>query len=455
MAEQKYDVVAVGSGIGGLGSGAVLAYRGYRVLVVEKLNRIGGRYSTNLVEGFRLPTGAMTIHRGGPGDEIFKQAGVDVDLVPVPPLSYRIGGKDYVMPAKGSVTAMLDIINKLEVDRTKLMGGLMKEAASEKIMGAFRKSIGESEKQTMTFRDWLLQYTDNEMAHSIFDSMACSMLGGHIYELPARQMFGWFVKMGGSRDVGVARYGNEIEMQKLVKVVKERGGDVWTDCPAKRIIVEGGRAKGVVVEKEGKELEVSGQVVISNAGPRKTVELAGQENFDEDYMRMMRIRVKPHPVLVCYVGGDRPLWPESGEPAILMLSGALRMHAVVPMGSIATELNPPGQYFTYVQFHPLTSFLPMNKEEERKAALAEMDEQFPGWEKHQRILYMEAMDISDDLAEMHAQCGSEMPMETPVKNLYNVGDGCMAWGYTGSTAAADGALRLVEIVRKSIKPQKA
>jgi len=452
MTELKYDVVVVGSGIGGLGAGAVLTCNGYKVLVVEKQNRIGGRFSTNVVEGFKLPTGAMTIHRGGPGDEIFKQAGVEVDLISVPPLYYRIGGKDYVMPPKGSVTVMLDIINKLEVDRTKLIGGLMKEAASEKIMGAFRDSIGEAEKQTKTFRDWLLQYTDNEMAHSIFDSMACSMLGGHTYELTARQMFGWFVKMGGSRDVGVARYGNELEMQKLAKVVKEHG-DVWTNCSATRITVGGGRARGILVEREGKEIEVSSQVVISNAGPRKTVELAGQKNFDEDYMRMMRLRVKPHPVLVCYVGGDRPLWAESGEPSILMVTGALRMHAVVPMGSIAPELNPPGQYFTYVQFHPLTSFLPMNKEEERKQALTEMDEQFPGWEKHQRILYMEAMDITDEVAEMHSQCGSDMPLKTPVKNLYNVGDGCMAWGYQGSTAAADGALRLVGIVKKSIKPQ--
>lgn len=452
MQQQQYDVVVVGSGIGGLGAGAALAYHGYRTLVVEKSDRIGGRYSTNEVEGFRLPTGAMTIHKGGPGDEIFKQAGVEVDLVPVPPLSYRIGGKDYVMPPKGSVTVMLDIINKLNVDRAKLAGGLIKAAASGKIMGAFRQGIGEAEKQTMTFRDWLLQYTENEMAHSVFDAMACSMLGGHTYELTARQMFGWFLKMGGSRDVGVARQGNLIEMEKLARVIEARGGDVWTGCAVKRIVVERGVAKSVTVEKDGKELEVGTRVAISNAGPRRSVELAGQENFGDDYMRMMRLRVKPHPVLVCYVAGDRPLWPESGEPGILMVSGALRMHAVVPMGSIAPELNPPGQYFTYVQFHPLTSFLPMNKEEERRQALAEIEEQFPGWQKHQRLIYMEAMDITDEVAEMHSQCGSEMPYETPVRNLYNVGDGCMAWGYTGSTAAAYGALHVAEMVKKTVRP---
>jgi len=181
MERLNYDVAVVGSGIGGLGAGAILAHQGYKVMVVEKLGRIGGRFSTNEVDGYKLPTGAMAVHRGGPGDEIFKRVGLEVDLVPVPPLYYRIGDKDYQMPAKGSITAMLDIINKLEVDRVKLAGGLMKAAASEKVMGGFRKSAADSEKQNMTFWDWLLQYTENEQAHAIFDAMASSMLGAHTY----------------------------------------------------------------------------------------------------------------------------------------------------------------------------------------------------------------------------------------------------------------------------------
>ncbi|MBU2609017.1 MAG: FAD-dependent oxidoreductase, partial [Chloroflexi bacterium] len=86
MEQLKYDVAVIGSGIGGLGAGAILAHQGHKVLVVEKLARVGGRFSTNEVEGFKLPTGAMAVHRGGPGDEIFKRLGLEVDLVPVPPL---------------------------------------------------------------------------------------------------------------------------------------------------------------------------------------------------------------------------------------------------------------------------------------------------------------------------------------------------------------------------------
>jgi phytoene dehydrogenase-like protein len=451
MEQVSCDVAVIGSGIGGLGAGAILATQGHKVLVVEKLARVGGRFSTNEVEGFKLPTGAMAVHRGGPGDEIFKRVGLDVDLVPVPPLYYRIGGKDFQMPVKGSITAMLEIINKLEVDRVKLAGGLMKAAAGEKIMGAFRKSAGESEKQNMTFWDWLLQYTENEQAHAVFDSMASSMLGGHTYELTARQIFGWFIKMGGSRDVGVAPHGLKVEMEKLAQVIKDNGGDVWTKAPAKKIVVDGGKAKGIVAEKDGSDVEISARVVISDVGPRVTVVLAGQDNFNDDYMKMMRLRVKPHPVVAMYVAGEKPLWPADGSPAILMVAGPLRMHAIVPMSAIAPDLAPPGQQFTYIQFHPLTSYLPMDKEEEKRQAIAEMNEAFPGWDKDLRIIHMECKDIYDEIPEARSQVGSEMPLETPVKNLFNVGDGCLSYGYTGSTGAADSTLRVLDMVKKLLK----
>jgi len=452
MQQEKYDVVVVGSGLGGLGAGALLADRGYKTLVVEKLDYIGGRFSTYEYEGFKLSTGAMAIHRGGPGDEIFERVGAQMDLVPVTRLFYRLGGKDYEMPAKGSITAMLDIINKLEVDHTKLVGGLAKAVAKEKVMGALRKSIEEPEKETMTFWEWLSQYTDNELAHSVFDTMVRSLLGGHTYEIPARSVFIWFMKMGGSRDVGVAPHGNLANMEKLAKAIKNNDGDVWTSCLVKRIVVEGGIARGIVVQKDGSELELTSQVVISDVGPKKTVELVGQENFNEEYLRMMRLRVRASSIVVCHIAGDRPVWPPNGEPASLMITGGLRMHAVIPMTSVAPDLAPPGQHLTTFQFHPLTTYLPINKEEEERQVRRELNEQFPGYDKHGRILKIDMKNINDEVPEMHSKGGSDMPTDTPMKNLYNVGDGCLAHGYSGSTGAAESTLRVVDTIVKRFRP---
>jgi phytoene dehydrogenase-like protein len=254
MQAENYDVVVIGAGIGGLSTGALLAHGGFKTLVVESLGRVGGRCSTQDHEGFKLPTGAVAIHRGDEVDEVFKRVGAEIELVNVHPLFYRLAGKDYEMPPKGSISTMLDILNKLEVDRVKLMGGLVKAAGTEKIMGAFRKGVANPEKETMTFRDWLLQYTDNELAHEIFDTVACVLMACHTYEVSASAMFAWFVKMGGARDVGVAPRGNLVNMERLADVIKNNG-DVWTNCPARRILVSRGDAQGVVVEKAGSEAQ--------------------------------------------------------------------------------------------------------------------------------------------------------------------------------------------------------
>lgn len=450
MQQNKYDVTVIGSGIGGLSAGALLAHAGYKTLVVEGLDRLGGRMSTIELEGFKLPTGAIAIHRGDQVDDVFKRVGAEVELVDVPPLYYRLRGKDYAMPAKGSISTMLDLVSKLDVDRTKLVTGLMKAGATEKIMGAFRKGIKEPEKETMTFKDWLLQYTDNELAHEIFDTIATALLGCHIYEVSASGMFSWFVTMGGSRHVGVAPRGNIVNMEKLANVVR-KNGDVWINCPAKAIMVSGGAVTGIVVAREEKEVTIASKVVISNARPERTVRLAGESNFDDGYLRLLRLRIRPHPCILCFVASDVPLWPEDGSAAISMLTGARRMRSFVPLSSIAPQLAPPGQHLMFGLASPLTSETRINVEEEARQVTLDLEEQLPRFKEHGRILMVDVRNIDHQFTDCVTRPGLGLPPETPVKNLYNVGDAILAPGLVGTTGAADSALRVLEIVKKRLK----
>ncbi|MDY7037176.1 MAG: NAD(P)-binding protein, partial [Thermodesulfobacteriota bacterium] len=61
MKKQHYDAVIIGSGIGGMCAGALLAHGGYKTLVVEKLPLLGGRCSTMEYKGFKIGTGAVYI----------------------------------------------------------------------------------------------------------------------------------------------------------------------------------------------------------------------------------------------------------------------------------------------------------------------------------------------------------------------------------------------------------
>jgi len=456
MQKEKYDVVVVGAGIGGLGVGALLAHSGYKTLVVEKHDFVGGRFSSYEHEGFTLPTGAVTIHyKDTETEQIFKEVGAELELVDAPTLFYRIGGKDYEMPPKGAIGTGLDIINRLEEDKAKVLGGFAKAMGKERILGAFRSGTKEPDKEKgITFKDWLLQYTDNEMAHGIFDTIVSTLAAAHSYEISAQAVFSFFVAMKGFRDVGIPARGNRVNMENLAKAVKANG-DVWTNCPVKRIVVEGGRAKGVVVEKDGREVEIEAQVVLSNVGPKATVELTGEDNFKEDYLRNLRVNLKPKPVSMVFVASDRPLWPDDGRAAILMVVGARRITSVIPLSSISPQLAPPGQHLLFAFGSPVSNEVRMDVEVEQEQILKDLKEQFPLFEKHGRVIKFDSRNIDDELPEMRTRVGIVIPVETPVKNLYNVGDGCPIMGYTGSNAAAETAVRVAGIVQKQYKLGKA
>lgn len=102
-------------------------------------------------------------------------------------------------------------------------------------------------------------------------------------------MFTFMVATKGFRAISLPPRGHIANAENLAKVIRANG-DVWLNCPAKRILVSGREAKGVVVQKDGEEVEIASQVVISNVGPKATVELAAERNFDEEYLRTMRVR---------------------------------------------------------------------------------------------------------------------------------------------------------------------
>jgi phytoene desaturase len=61
----RYDALVIGAGAGGLCAAARLAHVGYHTLVVESHDRVGGRASSEEIDGFTVNTGAIAIACGG------------------------------------------------------------------------------------------------------------------------------------------------------------------------------------------------------------------------------------------------------------------------------------------------------------------------------------------------------------------------------------------------------
>ena len=121
MSEHSFDALVVGAGAGGLFTAARLAQQGYRPLVVERLGQVGGRASSEVIDGFTINNGAIIIEVGSVTEETFTELGIPWEIRrPKPPILYRIGGKDVDVTGGGWGF----LLSKMTRQGAKLLDGL-------------------------------------------------------------------------------------------------------------------------------------------------------------------------------------------------------------------------------------------------------------------------------------------------------------------------------------------
>ena len=76
--DEVFDVLVIGAGAGGMAAAARLNRLGYRTLLAESRDRVGGRASTVEIDGFRVNTGALIIETGGENGRLFDELGVSM-----------------------------------------------------------------------------------------------------------------------------------------------------------------------------------------------------------------------------------------------------------------------------------------------------------------------------------------------------------------------------------------
>ena len=69
---KKYDVVIVGSGLGGLACGTILAKEGYKVCVLEKNKQIGGNLQTYVRDRVIFDSGVHYVGGLGKGQNLYQ-----------------------------------------------------------------------------------------------------------------------------------------------------------------------------------------------------------------------------------------------------------------------------------------------------------------------------------------------------------------------------------------------
>lgn len=433
MTDPHFDTLILGAGAGGLSAAARLVAAGQKVLVVERLDRVGGRASSEQIEGFTVNTGAIAIERGGVFEETFDLLGVPLDLrEPSPATVFYIDGK---------------VINVAKGGWGLLLGGFTKQAA--KIGAKFADArAGDLPEAKLSTAQWLAQYTRNETVHAIFRNLCAAIFAANADELPARAFLTYFAVKGAFKRFGFCPRGTVGLWDDLTAAIRARGGQVWLNSSATALHCADGAVTAVDVLTASGTQRIEARSVISNIGPHATALLPGAEAFGADYV--VQAQTAPRSaanIAINFATQTRLL----DVPGLVTFGLTRRLCNLGELTASCPELAPPG-WFLYVAYAvPKPALGGFDEAVEVEAALQDLRDLFPGFAQA-RMLSVRVM--RGDWPAQRSCAGFDLPQQTPLRNLWHVGDAVKDYGDGGTQACALTGKRAAQWALEALAPNR-
>jgi phytoene desaturase len=423
--KMQFDVVVIGAGAGGLFTAARLAHRGYRTLVVERLDKVGGRASTDDIDGFKVNNGAIVIEVGGITQQTCEEVGAPFDIrEPSPPILYRIGGKDVDVTGGGWGF----LLGKLTRQGAKLVKGI----------GAARSDSGLPEDE-MTTAEWVSKYTRNEGVHGIFRNMCASVFAVGSEDLPARVFLTYFTRKSAFKRFGFHPEGTIGLWRGLADVVTSHGGEVWLSTDVTKIVVDGETVIGVHVERDGETIAIASQIVVSDVGPAASVALIGADDVPDDYKELVERGNRPTAMIsVNFASEDRLV----DVPGMLSFAKSRRLAYVANFTDVCPDMAPAGWNLYVGTAVPKPSVGDFDEKAETELLLQDLRDEIEGFDERARILNIVV--TRDGWPPQRAVAGFDLPRDTPFAGLWNVGDAVKEYANGGTTACAETAQLVVD-----------
>ncbi|HEY1944768.1 MAG TPA: FAD-dependent oxidoreductase [Roseiarcus sp.] len=410
-----YDAIVIGAGAGGMTATARLVSTGKKVLLVERLGRLGGRASSEEVDGHIVNVGAIAIERGGVFEETFALLDVPLDLrEPNPATVFFIDGK---------------VINAGKGGWGLLLGTFTKQAA--KIGAKFADARGgDLPEAKLTTAEWLSAYTTNATVHAIFRNLCAAIFAANSDELPARAFLTYFAVKGAFKRFGFCSRGTIGIWNDLGDGIRRAGGDIWLNASVAALHAEQGRVTAVDIERDGVVTRVGCKVLISNIGPAATVALPGAEAFGAEYVEHAKAKQRASANIVINFATRTRL---IDAPGLLTFGRTRRLCNMGELTATCPELAPPGwhQYVAYAV--PKPAIGDFDEKSEIEASLQDLRDLFPDF-AGAKMLSIRVM--RDAWPAQRACAGFDLPQQTPLANVWHVGDAVKDYGDGGTQACA-------------------
>ena len=275
----KYDIIIIGSGLGGLECGVILSKEGYNVCVVEKNPLFGGCFQTYQRKGNLFDTG---IHYIGSLDEgqimnqYFRYFGImdklkikRLDDVTFDEIYYKSNAYSYAMGHSRFIETLCQSFPNERANLKRYTGQLQEVGNLISVDHLKKGTIAvEGMKYFCTSAAGLIaEITPNPILQNVLAGSA--LLYGGLKDVST---FYQHAMINNSYIEGAYRFvdGSMQVSRELINVIRTNGGTVLSNSEVTRIIVENEKVQGVVINGEER---LESDYVISNIHPKRTLEI--------------------------------------------------------------------------------------------------------------------------------------------------------------------------------------
>lgn len=292
--KERYDVVVIGSGLGGLVSAIILAKEGYSVCVLEKNNQYGGNLQTFVRDKTIFDTGIHYIGGLGEGQNLykyFKYLGImdDLKLKQLDEdgfdiISFEDEKKEYPH-AQGYENFVNQLTKHFPEERVAIQKYCEKVKATCDSFPLYNLNwegkydteiLAENAKQCID------EFTDNKKLRAVLAGSNFLYAGTadkspfyvHALSVNSYMQSSWRCINGGSQIT-----------KQLIKQLKKYGGEVYKYKEVVQFDVAENTVSSVRMNDGS---VVSGTTFISNIDPKATLKMAGEDKFRKSYLNRIK-----------------------------------------------------------------------------------------------------------------------------------------------------------------------
>jgi phytoene dehydrogenase-like protein len=372
MAEKEYDVIVIGAGVGGMAAAAVLAKTfGKKVLVLEKAPHIGGRVASYTGKGDKVTIDGLSLDARGLKKSLADSrcwvSYCEPDLNTIVSegrldgYTFENGGHGLFWGNKSRCRLLLDYLEE-PVDLPVNKGLGFVDARTGKIfqveprksyawqteegygatLAALRHMGGLTMEEcaaamNMDVQTWLEQrgLTKNEEAYDYIKVvMACQNAMAEPRMAPAGDFLGY---MAMARDIRMNLHSGSVATVAepgcmaiplaMEKTLLKAGGEVRRSAPVEEIIVEDGKARGVVLRgKDGQFLTIEADNLICNIPVKHIFGALHPRHFPAEWVDLVQQKFWSPGLLSAFIGLKNNVWEEFGvdERSFVWMPGIIK-----------------------------------------------------------------------------------------------------------------------------------